>query len=269
MDLPRLGLGFWQVPPESAADLAAQAASIGYRLFDTAEAYHNEAEVGAGLAKSAIPRAELVVQSKVWNDNHGFDATLRAFDDSLARLGLDYLDLYLMHWPSRLQDRYIETWRAMQRLRDEGRIGRIGVSNFSIGQLERLSDETGELPYLNQVELHPYFQQRALREHHAETGIVTQSWSPLGIVFGRTAGPMEDPAVKRIAAKHGRSPGQVVLRWHLDSGLSLLTKSERPARIEENWKVSEFVLDSDDMAALDALDRADGRRGPDPETAEF
>lgn len=267
--LPRLGLGFWQVPPEAAADLLIHAARTGYRLFDTAEAYYNETEVGDGLTRCGVPRDELIVQSKVWNDHHGFDATLRAFDQSLSRLGLEFLDVYLMHWPSQAQDRYVETWRAMQHLRDEGRVGRIGVCNFAIGQLDRLENETGELPFLNQVELHPYFQQRALRAFHAEKEIVTQSWSPLGVVWGREPGPMEEPVIRRIADKHERTPAQIILRWHLDEGLWLLTKTEHTARIEENMAAIDVTLDSDDLAELRALDRVRGRKGPDPETAEF
>lgn len=266
--LARIGFGFWQVAPEEAAELAMQAAQTGFRLFDTAEAYYNEAEVAEGLARSEVPSENLTIQSKVWNDHHGFDATLKAFDDTLSRFGVEYLDTYLMHWPSQSQDLYVETWQAMQRLRDEGRVGRIGVCNFSVGQLKRLEQETGELPFLNQVELHPYFQQRDLRKFHSARGIVTQSWSPLGIWRG-AAGPMADQVVQDIARKHNRTPGQVILRWHLDETLWVLTRTRTQERISENLAVFDFALDSDDIARLKALDRADGRNGPDPETATF
>ncbi|MGJ8671305.1 MAG: aldo/keto reductase, partial [Oceanococcus sp.] len=204
----------------------------------------------------------------VWNTHHGRDATLKAFDDSMERLGLEWLDVYLMHWPSQAQDRYVETWEAMRQLRDEGRVGRIGVCNFAIPQLDRLQVETGELPFLNQVELHPFFQQRPLRDYHARTGILTQSWSPLGI-WKDKASPLDNTVVRRVAIKYGRTPGQIILRWHLEEGLHLLTKSERVERIRENFEVLDFELDNEDLIALRKLDRADGRNGPDPETATF
>lgn len=266
--LPHLGFGLWQVSDEIAPLLVEQAISTGYRLIDTAEAYFNEAGVGEGLRRSNIVRDELVVQSKVWNTHHGFDSTLQAFDNSMNRLGLDQLDVYLMHWPSQAQDKYVETWKAMLRLRDEGRVNRVGVCNFAIPQLDRLVAETGELPFLNQVELHPYFQQKSLRDYHAKANVLTQSWSPLGIWKDR-ASPLENEAIQNIARKHDRNPGQVILRWHLDEGLHLLTKSEKIERIRQNFEVLEFELDAEDLTALRMLDRKDGRNGPDPETATF
>tara|TARA_R110002033_G_scaffold93571_1_gene142777 strand:- start:569 stop:1399 length:831 start_codon:yes stop_codon:yes gene_type:complete len=266
--LPRLGFGLWQVPEETASLLVEQAISTGYRLVDTAEAYYNEVGVGEGLRRSEIARDELVIQSKVWNTHHGFSRTLQAFDDSMDRLGLEKLDLYLMHWPSQAQDKFVETWKAMLRLRDDGRVKKVGVCNFAIPQLVRLMEETGEAPFLNQVELHPYFQQKPLRAYHAKAKILTQSWSPLGIWKGR-ASPLANEIVQNIAHKHAKNPGQVILRWHLDEGLHLLTKSEKMERIQQNFEVLEFNLDAEDLKSLRGLDREDGRNGPDPETAIF
>src|SRR5690606_16968120 len=179
MGIPQLGYGVWQVEPDASAALVAHTLRTGYRLIDTAEAYYNEEGVGEGIRASGVARDQVMVATKVWNTPHGYDQTLRAFDASLHRLGLDYVDLYLMHWPSRIRNAYVDTWRAMVRLREEGRVRAIGVCNFAIPQLQRLIGETGVVPVLNQVELHPYFQQRALRRFHREAGIATQSWSPL------------------------------------------------------------------------------------------
>ncbi|RRN78389.1 aldo/keto reductase [Pseudoxanthomonas sp. SGD-10] len=269
MGIPQLGYGVWQVEPDASAALVAHALRTGYRLIDTAEAYYNEEGVGEGIRASGVARDQVMVATKVWNTHHGYDQTLRAFDASLHRLGLDYVDLYLMHWPSRIRNAYVDTWRAMVRLREEGRARAIGVCNFAIPQLQRLIGETGVVPVLNQVELHPYFQQRALRRFHREAGIATQSWSPLGVWKDGPASPLDDQVVRALAAKHGRTPAQVVLRWHLDNGLLVVSKSARPARIEENFRIGDFALDEEDLARMAALDRADGRLGPDPETAEF
>lgn len=269
MPIPQLGYGVWQVEPDASAALVAHALRTGYRLIDTAEAYYNEEGVGEGIRASGVARDQLMVATKVWNTHHGYDQTLRAFDASLHRLGLDYVDLYLMHWPSRIRNAYVDTWRAMVRLREEGRVRAIGVCNFAIPQLQRLIGETGVVPVLNQVELHPYFQQRALRRFHREAGIATQSWSPLGVWKDGPASPLDDQVVRALAAKHGRTPAQVVLRWHLDNGLLVVSKSARPARIEESFRIGDFALDGEDLARMAALDRADGRLGPDPETAEF
>lgn len=269
MRIPRLGYGVWQVEPDASAALVAHALRTGYRLVDTAEAYYNEEGVGEGIRASGVARDQVLVATKVWNTHHGYDQTLRAFDASLHRLGLDYVDLYLMHWPSRIRNAYVDTWRAMVRLRDEGRARAIGVCNFAIPQLRRLIGETGVAPVLNQVELHPYFQQRPLRRFHQKAGIATQSWSPLGVWRGGPASPLDDAVVRSVADKHGKTPAQVVLRWHLDNGLLVVSKSARPARIEENFQLWDFALDDDDLGNMAALDRVDGRLGPDPETAEF
>ena len=267
--VPRLGYGLWQVEARDSAALVAHAIRTGYRLIDTAEAYYNEEGVGEGIRAAGVPREEIFVATKVWNTHHGHDLTLGAFEASLQRLGLDYVDLYLIHWPSRIRNAYVDTWRALIRLKEEGLAKAIGVCNFAIPQLRRLIGETGVVPVLNQVELHPYFQQRALREFHARNGIATQSWSPLGLWKDRSATPLNDPRVLALAAKHGKTPAQVILRWHLDNGLMLISKSARPARIEENCQLFNFALDDEDLASLASLDRADGRLGPDPETADF
>ncbi|MCE8021476.1 aldo/keto reductase [Halomonas sp. MCCC 1A11036] len=270
--MPALGYGLWQVPKENSAALVSHALQTGYRLIDTAEAYENEEGVGKGIRDSGVAREDIFVTTKVWNTHHGYNQTLRAFDASQQQLGLERIDMYLMHWPSRTRDAYVETWRAMIRLRDEGRVGTIGVCNFSIGQLQRLMRETAVTPVVNQVELHPYFQQKALRAFHREQGIVTQSWSPLGLWWQNpdpAASPLEHPRIRELAKRHGKSPAQIILRWHLDSGLATISKSVRTERIIENFQLFDFALTPSEMNELAGLDRRDGRLGPDPETAEF
>jgi 2,5-diketo-D-gluconate reductase A len=262
--IPQVGLGVWKTPDEGAGDAVAAALQAGYRHVDTAAAYKNERGVGEGLRRAGVPREEVFVTTKLWNEEQGFERTLRAFDASLEQLGLDHVDLYLSHWPSPARDLYVDTWRAFIRLKEEGRVRSIGVSNFTAEHLDRLADETGVTPAINQIELHPRFQQRALREAHAERGIVTQSWSPLG--QGQL---LQDPAIAGIAAKHGRTPAQIVIRWHVDNGLVVIPKSVTPSRIAENFDVFGFALDADDLAAITKLDTGDGRIGPDPMTATF
>jgi 2,5-diketo-D-gluconate reductase A len=258
--IPQLGLGVWQIPDEETAAVVRAALDAGYRSIDTAAIYHNEAGVGEALRDAPVPREELFVTTKVWNERQGYDETLRAFGESLGRLGLDYVDLYLIHWPAPRRDRYVDTWRALVRLREEGRARSIGVSNFTATHLRRAIDETGVVPAVNQVELHPRFQQGALRAFHAERGIVTESWSPLG--QGQLVG---DPTLDTIARKHGKTTAQVILRWHLDLGLVVIPKSARPERLRENRDVFDFRLDVEDMARIAALDRPDGRLGSDPD----
>lgn len=268
--IPRFGYGLWQVSPKASTSLVKHALDTGYRLIDTAEAYYNERGVGEGILTAGLPREELFITTKVWNSHHGYDQTLRAFEDSQRRLGLDHVDLYLMHWPSRIQNAYVETWQAMIRLRDEGRVASIGVCNFAIPQLQRLIKETGVKPALNQVELHPYFQQHALRSFHHEIGVATQSWSPLGLWkdHGKDS-PLTDPLVRELSNKYGKSPAQIILRWHLDNGLLVISKSARPYRIEENFQLFDFFLNKEELYRMSKLDRVDGRLGPDPETAKF
>jgi 2,5-diketo-D-gluconate reductase A len=257
--MPQFGLGVWQTPAEETAEVVRAALAAGYRSVDTASIYGNEAGVGEGLKGAQ----GVYLTTKVWNDKQGFDTTLRAFEESEKRLGRR-IDLYLIHWPRADLDRYVDTWRALIRLKEEGRVGSIGVSNFNPDNLERIIGETGVVPTVNQIELHPRFQQRALREAHARHGIVTESWSPLG--RGQL---LDDPAIGAIAKKHGKTAAQVVIRWHLDNGLVVIPKSANAGRIAENIAVFDFKLDADDLKAMAALDRKDGRTGPDPLTARF
>jgi 2,5-diketo-D-gluconate reductase A len=262
--MPQLGLGVWQTPQDVAAQVVTTAIEAGYRSVDTAAIYGNERGVGEGLKAGGVGRDQLFVTTKVWNDNQGFDATLAAFDKSLGRLGLDAVDLYLIHWPAPKKGLYVETWKALVRLKEEGRAKSIGVSNFQPEHLQRIIDETGVTPAVNQVELHPSFQQQVLRDFHAKHGIHTESWSPLG-----QGKQLDDPLVGEIAAKHGRTPAQVVIRWHLDSGLIVIPKSVTASRIVENFSVFDFALDAGDLEKLAGLDTAAGRIGPDPVKAEF
>ncbi|MCQ6551672.1 aldo/keto reductase [Streptomyces sp. C10-9-1] len=257
--MPQLGFGVWQVPDDEARTAVGTALEAGYRSIDTAAVYENEKGTGEAVAASGLPREELFVTTKLWNSEQGRDATLRAFDASLGRLGLEYVDLYLIHWPMPAKDLYVETYRALEEIAAEGRARAVGVSNFLPEHLERLIGETSVVPAVNQIELHPQLQQAAAREVHARHGIATEAWSPLG--QGR--GLLEVPTVVAVAQKHGRSPAQVVLRWHLQLGNVVIPKSVTPSRIAENIDLFGFELDADDLAALAALD--EGRRlGPDP-----
>ncbi|WP_394251983.1 aldo/keto reductase [Arthrobacter pityocampae] len=254
-----IGYGVYKVPPEDTEDLCSTALEAGYRLLDTAALYGNEAGVGAAARSYAGEREDLFITSKVWNDDHGYDATLRAFDAGLERLGLEYLDLYLIHWPCPSRDLYVESWRALERLQVDGRVRSIGVSNFQQDHLERLLAETGVVPVLNQVELHPYLQQHALRSFHAQHGIATQAWSPLG-----RGNVLADPVIAGIAAQLGRTPAQVILRWHLQHGILTIPKASSRERISSNLDIFGFRLDDDQVAAIDALER-DQRFGSHPD----
>jgi 2,5-diketo-D-gluconate reductase A len=258
--IPQVGFGVFQVPPGQTEASVAEALRVGYRHIDTARLYRNEEEVGAAIRRSGLSREQVFVTTKVWNDDHGYDRTLAAFDASLARLGLDAVDLYLIHWPVPGQDRYVETWRALEKIAAEGRARAIGVSNFQVAHLRRLIDETGTVPAVNQVELHPYLTQAPLRAFHAEHGIVTEAWSPLG-----RGGPvLEDPVVTGLADKYGRTPAQVILRWQVQVGNVVLPRSVRPERIAANIDLFGFSLEPEDVAAIEALDRGT-RIGPDPD----
>jgi 2,5-diketo-D-gluconate reductase A len=258
--MPRLGFGLWQVPNSEAAHVVGQAFRAGYRMVDSAAAYGNEEGVGEALRASGLAREEIFVTTKLANPNHGYDEALRAFDESLERLGSDYVDLYLIHWPRAWEDRYVQTWRAFQRIKEEARARSIGVSNFTIEHLQRLINETGIVPVLNQIELHPRFQQRDMREFHQKHGIVTQSWSPLG------RGQLdENETIRALAAKHGKTWAQIVIRWHIDSGMAVIPKSVTPERIRENFDVFDFELSPDDLAQVSKLDRSDGRVGAHPD----
>jgi 2,5-diketo-D-gluconate reductase A len=257
--IPQLGLGVWRTPAGATVEAVSTALDLGYRLVDTASIYGNEAEVGAAVRASSVPREEISVVTKLANADQGYDEALRAFDRSLERLGLDYVDLYLIHWPAPILNLYIDSWRALVRLAEEGRARSIGVSNFMIEHLRRIIAETGVTPAVNQIELHPLFQQTDLRSFHAGRGIATQSWAPLA--KGRV---LKHPVVARIAARHGKTPAQAVIRWHLDSGLATVPKSANPDRIAENSEVLDFRLDDEDMGAIAALDNPSGRIGEDP-----
>jgi 2,5-diketo-D-gluconate reductase A len=258
--IPQLGFGVFLVPPGETEVAVATALESGYRHIDTARLYDNEGEVGAAIAKSGIPRDELFVTTKVWNSDQGYDATLAAFDKSLERLGFDYVDLYLIHWPLPKVDRYVETWRALEKLAAEGRSRAIGVSNFQIAHLRRLIDETGTVPAVNQVECHPNLTQAPLRAFHAQHGIATEAWSPLA----RGGAVLSDERISAIAAAHGKSPAQVILRWHLQVGNVVIPKSVTPSRIAENLDVFDFALDDDELAVVKGLN-TDSRVGPDPD----
>jgi 2,5-diketo-D-gluconate reductase A len=261
VEMPLLGFGVFLVPADEVVEPVRFALDAGYRLIDTAKLYANEEGVGQAIRESGLPRDDLFVTTKVWNSDHGFDATLRAFDDSQKRLGLDVIDLYLIHWPMPERNVYVETWQALERLYADGRVRAIGVSNFTVAHLQRLLDASTVVPAVNQVELHPGFPQEQLRAFHAQHGIVTESWSPLG----RGHGLLDAPAVTSIAAEHGKTPAQVVLRWHLQLGCVVIPKSTHEERIRENADVFGFELTDAEMASLSALTEP-GRIGPDPDT---
>ena len=261
IDIPQLGFGVWQVPDADVTDAVTTALEVGYRSIDTAAAYENEDGVGRALARTDVPRKEIFLTTKVWNDQQGYDATLRAFDASAKRLGQEVVDLYLIHWPVPAKDAYVDTWRALLELRTQGRIRAAGVCNFQPAHLQRLLDETGELPALNQIELHPRLQQHELRAFHAQHGIVTEDWSPLA-----SGGELlEDPVITGIAQRLSRTPAQVVLRWHVQLGHVVIPKSVTPARIAENFQIFDFELEPEDLAAIEGMDRGE-RTGPDPDT---
>lgn len=262
--IPQLGLGVWQTPDDVAVEAVSTALKTGYRHIDTAAVYKNEEGVGKGIVASGIDRGDIFLTTKVWNEDQGFDETLKAMDASLKRLGTDYVDLYLIHWPSAFRGKYIETWKAMIRLREEGKAKSIGVSNFEGSYIDDLVRETGVTPAINQIQLHPHFQQQAMRDKHAGLGVVTESWSPLG-----QGNVLADPVIGEIAKRHGKSPAQVIIRWHLDLGLVVIPKSVTPSRIVENFDVFDFALSDEDKAAIAGLDAADGRIGSDPMTATF
>lgn len=262
--MPQLGFGVWQVPDNEAEAAVLSAFEAGYRSIDTAQLYKNEEGVGRAMKASGVSREEMFITTKVWNSDQGFDQTLRAFDTSLRKLGTDYIDLYLIHWPSAHRGLYAESWKALVQLRQQGRVRSIGVSNFSPPHLQRVIDETGVVPAVNQIELHPRFAQKTLRAAHAQHGVVTEAWSPLG--QGKL---LSDPVVAAVASKHGRSPAQVILRWHLDHGWVVIPKSVTPSRIRENFDVFGFSLDHDDLQKIDGLDDPAGRIGPNPDTATF
>ncbi len=259
-EIPQLGFGVFQIPEEETADAVLGALRTGYRSIDTAAAYGNEAQVAEGISRSGLSRDDVFLTTKLWNHDQGHDSALRAFDRSLDRLGFDYVDLYLIHWPVPSRDLYAETWHALCELRDTGGARSIGVSNFQVEHLERIIEHSGVVPTVNQIELHPRLQQDELRRFHEEHGILTEAWSPLG-----QGASLDDDVINGIAESHDRTPAQIVLRWHIQIGNVVIPKSVTPERIEENFHVFDFELDEQQMRAIGELD-AGARIGPDPAT---
>lgn len=257
--IPQLGFGVYKIPEAETAEAVVTALEAGYRHIDTAAFYENERGVGEGVRRSGIDRSDVFVTSKVWWTENGYDSTLRSFDASLERLGFDTIDLFLIHWPAPRSDRYVETWRALERVREEGRARSIGVANFHIHHLDRLARETDTVPAVNQVELHPWLPQAEVRAYDASHEIVTEAWSPLA--RGRVLG---DPVLDALAAKHGVTPAQVVIRWQLQLGNVVIPKSTSPERIRSNIDVFGFELDAEDLAAIATLESGE-RTGKDPD----
>lgn len=262
--IPQLGLGVWQVDPAITARVVSDAIEVGYRSIDTAEGYQNEEGVGEAIKRASVPRSELFITSKLRNGGHARDLALKSFDASMKALGLDQLDLFLIHWPVPSQGKFVEAWKTLVELKTQGRIRSIGTSNFNQDHLQRIIDETGETPVVNQIELHPRFQQRDKRDFHKQHNIIIESWSPLG--SGRM---LDDPMVSAIAKKHGKSIAQTIIRWHLQEGLIVIPKTTHRERMVENFDVFGFELDADDVARINGLDKRDGRVGADPATASF
>lgn len=261
LTMPQLGFGVWQVPDAEAYSAVTTAIEAGYRSIDTARLYDNEKGTGRAIADSGVAREDIFLTTKLWNDDQGYDKALKAFDASLERLGTEYVDLYLIHWPAPERDAYVDTWKALERIHAEGRAKAIGVSNFTARTLERLVGETEVVPAINQIELHPYFSQAGMRAANADKGVLTEAWSPLG----QGKGLLDDPVLAELGAKHGKSAAQVVLRWHLQLGNVVIPKSVTPSRIRENFDVFDFELTAEDIDRICSLDR-DGRIGPNPDT---
>lgn len=258
VEIPQIGLGVWQIPNGTVEGAIAAALEAGYRSIDTAAAYNNEEGVGNAIAASSLPREELFITTKLRNDDQGYDSTLREFDASLKRLQLDYIDLYLIHWPLPSRGLFPATWKAFEEILASGQARSIGVSNFRAVDLDKLAETATVTPAVNQIELHVGFQQRELRAYHAAHGIVTESWSPLG--HGQS---LDNPAIVALAAKYGKTAAQVILRWHIQIGAIVIPKSSTPARIVENFQIFDFELSADDLAAIDELDTG-VRIGGDP-----
>lgn len=259
LEMPQLGFGVWQVKDDDATVAVANALQVGYRSIDTAMVYRNENGVGKAIQESGIPRSELFITTKVWNSDQGFDHTLRAYEESLERLGLDYVDLYLIHWPTPKYDKYIDTYKAMEKLYHDGRVKAIGVCNFDMDHLQRLLNECEVKPVLNQVECHPYFSQNELKEFCTKHDIFVEAWSPLQ----QGGEVLEDEVVNTIAERHNKTAAQVVLRWHLQNNTIVIPKSVTPSRIEENFNVFDFELSSGELDEINNLNR-NQRKGPKP-----
>jgi 2,5-diketo-D-gluconate reductase A len=259
--IPQLGFGVWQVDNDEVAAPVRVALDAGYRLIDTAQGYDNEAGVGRAIRESGLPRDQLFVTSKIRTRSHGFDAALKGYDESLKAMGLDRLDLFLIHWPTPARDNFVDTWKAFVRLREDGRVGSIGVSNFLPEHIERIVGDTGVTPAINQIETHPQFQQRDVRDFHRQHGIQLEAYSPLG-----SGAVLDNEVIEHLAAAHGRSPAQIIIRWHLQEGRVVIPKSVTPDRIRQNRQVFDFELNDHEMAAIAGLDRKNGRTGSDPAT---
>ncbi|MFC7321590.1 aldo/keto reductase [Halobacillus campisalis] len=259
IDMPQLGFGVWQVEEKDAVPAVTKAIETGYRSIDTAAIYKNERQVGEAIAKSDVPREDLFITTKVWNADQGYENTIKAMDESLEKLGLDYVDLYLIHWPTPDFDEYVETYKALEQLQKDGKTKAIGVCNFNIDHLQRLLDECDVKPAINQVECHPFLAQNELKEFCRENGILLEAWSPL-MQGGEV---LKNDAVQTIAKKHGKTPAQVIIRWHLQNDTVVIPKSVTPSRIEENFDVFDFELTEEDMAQIHELDRGE-RKGPEP-----
>jgi len=259
VEIPQLGFGVFQVPAEDTASVTLTALEVGYRHIDTAAAYGNEEGVGQAVRDSGLAREDVFITTKLWNSDQGYDSALAAFDASCERLALGYVDLYLIHWPTPTRDRYLDTWRAMEKIYADGRSRAIGVSNFQANHLHRLAAESTVPPAVNQIELHPTFTQEPMRDVHAEMGVATEAWSPLG-----QAQDLDNHAIGVIADRLDKSPAQVILRWHLQLGNIVIPKSVTPERIRDNFDVLNFELSVADMGDINALDSGN-RIGPDPD----
>jgi 2,5-diketo-D-gluconate reductase A len=265
--IPQLGFGVFQVPPDLTAETVTTAFEVGYRHIDTAQMYRNEAGVGEAIASSGIPRDELYITSKLSNAHHRPDDARRSFDKTLERLGLDRIDLFLIHWPlpTRYDGDYVSTWHTLADFVQDGRARSVGVSNFQPAHLERLVEETGVVPAVNQIEVHPYFPNEAAREASLGHGIAVEAWSPIA-----QGAVLDDPVIGKIAATHGKTPSQVTLRWHVERGDIVFPKSMHEERMRENLEIFDFTLSPEEVAEISALDRgAEGRRGPDPDTFDW
>jgi 2,5-diketo-D-gluconate reductase A len=264
--IPQLGYGVWQVEDEVAEKVVRQAFEAGYRHIDTAKIYGNESGVGRAIASSGLSAEEIFITTKLWNADQGYESTLAAFEESMDRLGLETLDLYLIHWMQPKQDKYVDTWKALIELQKRGRVKSIGVSNFTIEGLQRIIDETDVVPAIHQVELHPFFNQSELRAFNTSKGILTQAWSPLG----QGGEVLENVTIAEIAAKHHATPAQVIIAWHLAIGNVVIPKSVTESRIKENFAALTVKLDEADVEAINGLDRgAEGRIGADPAVSDF
>ncbi|HET8822037.1 MAG TPA: aldo/keto reductase [Thermoleophilaceae bacterium] len=265
--IPQLGFGVFQIPPGDTVAAVTEALRTGYRHIDTAEMYGNEREVGEAVRRSGLDRGEVFVTSKLNNSFHRPEDARRAFERTLSELGFDYVDLFLIHWPlpTLYDGDFVSTWKTLEEFRDDGRSRSIGVSNFQVEHLERLAAETGTVPAVNQIELHPYFQNEQVRAYGEEHGIATEAWSP--IAQGEV---LDDESLEEVAQRLDRTPAQVVLRWHIQRGSIVFPKSSTPERIRENFEIFDFELDAGDVEAIDALDRGeDGRTGPHPDRFDY